>query len=84
MERAAYRCLTFMITMSPDAHYRTGWPSVGFMRGPLTDRKIAKYQKLGYYSAEFREARKELQARKRKRKGNFVESEDGRLVYSPL
>ena len=73
-----------MITMSPDAHYRSGWPSAGFILGPLTDKKIAKYQKLGYYSAEFKEARKELQARKRKRKGNFVESEDGRLVYSPL
>lgn len=55
------------------------------VRGPLTDRKIARYIKLGFYSSEFRAARKVIQARKvRKRSGNLVYAEDGRAIYSPL
>jgi hypothetical protein len=54
------------------------------MRGRLlTDRDISKYAAKGYYSAEFREARKTLwQNRAQKRKSNFV-SRDGRLIYCP-
>lgn len=55
--------------------------------GPLTDRKIEKYREKGWYSAEFKEARKKLMEKKRienhvRRVGNFFES-DGRLIYSP-
>lgn len=53
-------------------------------KGPLTDRKIDSYIKLGRYSAEYRQKRKELMEKKKlNRKGNFVER-DGRLVYCPL
>lgn len=55
-------------------------------RKPLTDKKIQKYIEQGYYSAEYRKARKELQVRKAKAKrvGNFIESEPGKFVYAPL
>jgi|SRR6185369_4811558 len=47
---------------------------------PLTDRQIDKYAEAGWYSAEFKEARRiKMNA---KRKGNFIES-DGRMIYSP-
>ena len=67
---------------------RSGWPESGLlMLGPLTDKRIAEYQKRGFYSAEFREQRRELAARRSKkrerREGNWVER-DGRMVYSPL
>lgn len=56
------------------------------MRGPLTDRKIEEYQQRGYYSPEYRQARRELMERKKasqeKRIGNFL-MVDGRMVYSP-
>lgn len=45
----------------------------------LTDRDIEKYERMGYYSAEFKEARRALWA---KRKTNFV-SREGRLIYCP-
>lgn len=56
------------------------------IRGPLTDRKIEKYRKLGRYSAEYREARREAMSKRHtiKRRGAFVEVEPGRLIYSPL
>lgn len=50
-------------------------------RGLLTDRKIDKYRKMGYYTAEFYERRRAAMARKQSR-GNFREVE-GRLIYSP-
>lgn len=54
--------------------------------GPLTDRKIERYREQGYYSAEFREARRqhwESKAKKqRKRDGNFT-IDGGRLIYTP-
>lgn len=60
-------------------------------RGPLTDRQIAKYQARGFYSPEYRKARKEIMDKKRvkrleleaRREGNFL-TVDGRLIYSPL
>lgn len=52
---------------------------------PLTDKRIAHYEARGYYSAEFREARRQHMAKKSKvrRAGNFMTLEDGRMVYSP-
>jgi len=70
----------------PSAHIRSAW-NIGAMlrRGKLTDRKIAQYEKLGYYSAEFRQARRDLQERKRKRRreGSFDVTDDGRMIYNP-
>lgn len=69
-------------------HIRSGWNiSAMLRRGPLTDRKIAFYEKRGYYSTEFRDARRELmqrkQAKREQREGGFVIRE-GRMIYSPL
>lgn len=59
----------------------------------LTDRKIAKYVKEGYYSAQAVQDRKEYRARLASMRGrprertageNFVFGEDGRLIYSPM
>ena len=49
----------------------------------LTDKRIAHYEKLGWYSPEFRAARKALMDRNRVRTGNFTAESDGRLVYNP-
>lgn len=68
---------------------RPAWNEGRLMRRrALTDRKIAKYESLGYYSAEYRQARRDLQARKRagaasRRSGNFDVADDGRLIYRP-
>jgi len=55
-------------------------------RGPLTDKKIAKYDKAGWFSAEFKEARKRLMVKKQsaraRRDGNF-DIVDGRMIYRP-
>lgn len=55
-------------------------------RGPLTDKKIARYAKAGWFSLEFRQARRDFQARKQarraKREGNF-DVIDGRFIYRP-
>jgi len=55
---------------------------------PLTDKRIDFYKERGWYSSEFREARRELQAMKQKRQakrsGNFIEMIDGSLVFSPI
>lgn len=54
-------------------------------RGKLTDKKIDQYSKAGFYSAEYRQARKDLRQKKAKatRVGNYIET-DGRFIYSPL
>lgn len=67
------------------SHIRSGWNiSTMLRRGPLTDKKIEKYRKLGYYSNEFRQARKDLMKRKQeKREGNFRVEKDGRMIYDP-
>lgn len=63
-------------------HIRPSWNTTRMLvRGPLTDRKIAKYAKLGWYSAEYREKRR-AKMDKRPHK-NFREVE-GRLIYSPV
>lgn len=66
-------------------YVRSGWNEAQMLiRGPLTDKKIARYQKRGFYTAEFKEERRKYAAQKRvKRRGNFIENE-GRLIYSPL
>lgn len=76
---------------------RNAWnPEKMARRGVLTDKRIRHYIKLGYYTAEFKEARRKLMQRKvahikmnraadtfiEKRIGNFIE-QDGRLIYSP-
>lgn len=58
------------------------------IRGQLTDKKIAQYAKRGFYDEDFREARRELWAKRKARRegarqGSFIER-DGRLIYSPL
>lgn len=66
-------------------HIRSSWnPTRLLMRGPLTDKKIEKYAKRGWYSEEFREARRGLMQRKAlKRDGAFFIRSDGSKVYSP-
>lgn len=61
------------------------------IRGNLTDRKIEEYRKRGFYTAEYRDARKKLMEQKhfnramnRISSGNFFEADDGRLIYNPL
>lgn len=74
------------VTMLPHARLPTSWNMVRMtVRGELTDRKIAKYEKAGFYSADFRAARKAMMEKKkaRKRHGNFVQVDD-RWIYSPI
>lgn len=56
--------------------------------GPLTDKKIARYEAQGYYSEAYRTARRELwasrSARKSRREGNFLIYGDGRKIFSPV
>lgn len=68
-----------------ESRTRCGWNTAQMgCRTLLTDRQIVKYAKAGYYSAEFREARKKFNEKKqRKRQGNFT-MEGGRLIYSPM
>ena len=56
------------VSMDPKARYPNGnqWDKV-VVGKRLTDRKIEQYRQRGYYSAEFRAARKELMEKKRKR-----------------
>lgn len=66
---------------------RCAWLESHMMRrGKLTDRKIAQYEREGFYSVEYKAARKELQERKAKKRsnrdGNFV-LEGGRMIYDP-
>jgi hypothetical protein len=71
---------------------RSSWNETRILvRGPLTDKAIEKYRKQGWYSAEFKEARREMiarrnakrQERESRREGNFLVFTDGRKVYSP-
>lgn len=60
------------------------------IRGNLTDRKIEEYRKRGFYSSEYRIARKKLMDQKTFERNmnmagsNFVQAEDGRLIYNPI
>lgn len=68
------------ISMDPRARYPRESMRGLHMAGKLTDAKIARYKRLGYYSEEFREERRK---RMNKRKGNWIEQENGRIIYSP-
>lgn len=74
------------ICMDPKVRYgNSNLAQKAIMRGPLTDKRLARYIKLGYYTPEAQLARREWrQKAKTRRRGDFVEMEDGRLVYSPL
>lgn len=68
---------------APQGSIRSTWnPARLTLRGPLTDRKIERYQRQGWYSAEFKKARRDRQAVQR-REGNWLHTTDGRMVYSP-
>lgn len=52
---------------------------------PLTNRKISRYQKAGWYSADFRAIRRDRMNRQRnlsRREGSFL-IDGERLIYSP-
>jgi hypothetical protein len=81
--------------IATEGRLSSSWnPSKLALRGPLTDRKIEKYKKAGFYTLEYREARKKAMAKKAfaynanqatktfERKGNFTEI-GGRLIYTP-
>lgn len=52
--------------------------------GPLTDKRIARYERMGYFTPEAKLARSEARKKKalERRKGNFVETGHG-LIFSP-
>lgn len=73
------------------SRFPSAWnPTRLILRGRLTDEKIEKYQKAGYYSPQYRRARFENATNKHqrreqarvKRSGNFDEI-DGRMIYRP-
>lgn len=68
-----------------DCRVRSAWNESALIKGKiLTDKKILKYENLGFYSAEYRQLRKDkMAARKMKRRGNFVEL-DGAWIYCPI
>lgn len=76
--------------INPSSRIRSGWkPERFIVRKLLTDKQIEKYRRMGFYSAEFKQARKELQDMRKRRRderrrdGNFVRDGD-RLIFSPL
>lgn len=78
------------VSMDLNAHYKgQRWPE-NRVRGLLTDRKIEQYRREGFYSPEWRAARREIWAKRQKKRepkenrdGNFLKI-DGRLIYSPI
>lgn len=68
----------------PGKHIRSGWNTTAMLvRGRLTDKKIAQYAKRGWYSSEYRAARRErMKSKHSKRVGAFLVV-DGRMIYSP-
>lgn len=66
---------------------RSTWNETRLLVGDrLNDRKIAEYVRRGFYTEEFRQARRDHREKKypkSKRTGSFVER-DGRMIYSPL
>lgn len=71
----------------PFAPIRSSWNAERLaQRGYLTDKIIERRIKEGWYSDEFRKARREMMAAAaaaKRRKGNFEEV-DGRLIYRPV
>lgn len=49
---------------------------------PLTDKKITSYEQDGWYSEAFKEARRTRM--QKKRSGNFLTDDDGRMIYNPI
>lgn len=74
---------------APHPPVRSAWKESMFvMRGRLTDRAIERYERQGYYSPEARQARADYRKAKadmkrKKKDGNFLVGDDGRLIYSP-
>lgn len=74
----------------PIGRIRPSWNCEAMLiRGELTDRKIDRYIKQGFYSEELKTARRELQAKRKAQREardqqnqNFIQS-DGRLIYNP-
>lgn len=56
--------------------------SLALRTHPLTNRDIAKYETRGYYSPEFREARRAFWEQRKSKRSNFS-TRDGRLIYCP-
>lgn len=72
------------VTMDPGVPLRARNVSTAVC-GPLTDKKIEKYRREGYYSEAYREARRELWNKRRQRRdGNFLVRPDGTKVFSPM
>ena len=70
------------------ARIRTTWRDGVVLRGErLTDGKIAKYERAGWYKPELKIARRDLakmRAEKQaKRDVNFDVDRDGRMIYRP-
>lgn len=81
--------------VTQEGRVRSAWDTAKLVRrGVLTDKKIRAYAKAGYYSAEYKAARKKLMDKKTAqhnfynatqtftKRGNFIER-DGRLIYAP-
>lgn len=70
---------------APHGNVRSTWNETRMLlRGPLTDRKIEAYQKAGYYSEAYRQARREKMQRKRvERVGAWIRGAEGQMIYSP-
>lgn len=65
------------ISMHPSARYVTQSGIFDNMRlGRLTDSKIEKYRKLGYYSNGFKEERKDVQKKKKSKRDNKSKSKN--------
>lgn len=75
------------VTMDPAATLRARAPR-NLAGRRLTDKRIAHYQNLGFYSDAFHQARRALMqkkaAQRQARDGNFILAPDGRRIYSPL
>lgn len=70
-------------SVSREGRMAPGWNEAKIcMRGKLTDKKIAAYDRKGFYSEEYRAFRRKRMTQKSVRAGNFVASGD-RLIYSP-
>lgn len=72
---------------APIRPVRSSWKeSMFLMKGPLTDKQIEKYAAKGYYSEEYRSARRQLiehkKQKQQEREGNFL-LQEGRMIYAP-
>jgi hypothetical protein len=77
------------VSMDPAARYGGRWSGMMIMKGPLTDKAIARYEKQGFYRPDAIAARADYrrkQAAKKKQwtPPNFRRADDGRLIYCPV